>query len=304
MDDPEHIQIDGYGDTLKNVVEQIREDLKKLIDSSENGKILKEGIQTVILGKTNAGKSSLLNLLSGSERAIVTDVEGTTRDVLEEQIQINGLCLNVVDTAGIRKTNDIVEQIGVDRAKQYAEDANLLIYVVDASRNLDENDRKIIAMLYGKKSIILLNKSDLSVLVEKEKLRNEIKEVFKGINSSAFSEEQNRKEYSIEEIPMIDISVKLERGISEFEETVKQMFFKGMISFNDEIYITNLRQKEALNSAYVSLSHVLESIEHQMPEDFYSIDLMDAYEVLGNITGETIGEDLIHEIFSKFCMGK
>ncbi len=304
LDDPEHIQIDGYGDTLKNVVEQIREDLKKLIDSSENGKILKEGIQTVILGKTNAGKSSLLNLLSGSERAIVTDVEGTTRDVLEEQIQINGLCLNVVDTAGIRKTNDIVEQIGVDRAKQYAEDANLLIYVVDASRNLDENDRKIIAMLYGKKSIILLNKSDLSVLVEKEKLRNEIKEVFKGINSSAFSEEQNRKEYSIEEIPMIDISVKLERGISEFEETVKQMFFKGMISFNDEIYITNLRQKEALNSAYVSLSHVLESIEHQMPEDFYSIDLMDAYEVLGNITGETIGEDLIHEIFSKFCMGK
>ncbi len=289
LDDPEHISVDGYGEQLQGVVEKLAAELKDLIDSSENGRIMKEGIQTVILGKPNAGKSSLLNVLSGRERAIVTDIEGTTRDVLEEQIQIQGLNLNVIDTAGIRETDDKVEKIGVDKAKEYAEQADLIIYVVDASRELDENDLEIMKIIAGKKAVILLNKMDLNVLISKQDL-----------------EEQLRKEIGqeSEQVPMIEISAKEEQGIRTFENLLKEMFLQGEISFNDEVYITNMRQKSALQDAYNSLKKVMESIEMGMPEDFYSIDLMDAYEALGSITGETIGEDLVNEIFSKFCMGK
>ena len=289
LDDPEHISVDGYGEQLEVVVETLSEELKDLIDSSENGRIMKEGIQTVILGKPNAGKSSLLNVLSGRERAIVTDIEGTTRDVLEEQIQIQGLNLNVIDTAGIRETEDKVEKIGVDKAKEYAEQADLIIYVVDASRELDENDIEIMKIIAGKKAVILLNKMDLNVLISKEKLEQQLQKEIGG---------------ACKNIPMIEISAKEEQGIREFENLLKKMFLQGEISFNDEVYITNMRQKSALQDAYISLKKVKESIEMGMPEDFYSIDLMDAYEALGSITGETIGEDLVNEIFSKFCMGK
>ena len=289
LDDPEHISVDGYGEQLEGVVETLSEELKDLIDSSENGSIMKEGIQTVILGKPNAGKSSLLNVLSGRERAIVTDIEGTTRDVLEEQIQIQGLNLNVIDTAGIRETEDKVEKIGVDKAKEYAEQADLIIYVVDASRELDENDIEIMKIIAGKKAVILLNKMDLNVLISKENLEQQLQKEISG---------------ACENIPMIEISAKEEQGIRDFENLLKKMFLQGEISFNDEVYITNMRQKSALQDAYNSLKKVKESIEMGMPEDFYSIDLMDAYEALGSITGETIGEDLVNEIFSKFCMGK
>ncbi len=289
LDDPEHISVDGYGQQLEGVVETLAEELKDLIDSSENGRIMKEGIQTVILGKPNAGKSSLLNVLSGRERAIVTDIEGTTRDVLEEQIQIQGLNLNVIDTAGIRETEDKVEKIGVDKAKEYAEQADLIIYVVDASRELDENDIEIMKIIAGKKAVILLNKMDLNVLISKENLEQQLQKEIGGVCKN---------------IPMIEISAKEEQGIRDFENLLKKMFLQGEISFNDEVYITNMRQKSALQDAYNSLKKVKESIEMGMPEDFYSIDLMDAYEALGSITGETIGEDLVNEIFSKFCMGK
>ena len=289
LDDPEHISVDGYGEQLEGVVETLSEELKDLIDSSENGRIMKEGIQTVILGKPNAGKSSLLNVLSGRERAIVTDIEGTTRDVLEEQIQIQGLNLNVIDTAGIRETEDKVEKIGVDKAKEYAEQADLIIYVVDASRELDENDIEIMKIIAGKKAVILLNKMDLNVLISKENLEQQFQKEIGG---------------ACKNIPMIEISAKEEQGIRDFENLLKKMFLQGEISFNDEVYITNMRQKSALQDAYNSLKKVKESIEMGMPEDFYSIDLMDAYEALGSITGETIGEDLVNEIFSKFCIGK
>lgn len=292
LDDPEHISVDGYGETLKKVSEEIKIELQKLIDSSDDGRILKEGIQTVIVGKPNAGKSSLLNVLSGRERAIVTDIEGTTRDILEEQIQIQGLNLNIIDTAGIRDTEDIIEKIGVDKAKEYVKDADLVIYVVDASRGLDENDEKIFHLVYNKKTIILLNKSDLDTVVTKEDIKQKIAE----INQTALGE--------AEDIPMIDISAKEEKGIREFEEILKRMFLKGSLSFNEEIYITNVRQKEALKNALESMKRVIASIDNDMPEDFYTIDLMDAYDSLGSITGETIGEDLVNEIFSKFCMGK
>ena len=292
LDDPEHISVDGYGETLKKVSEEIKIELQKLIDSSDDGRILTEGIQTVIVGKPNAGKSSLLNVLSGRERAIVTDIEGTTRDILEEQIQIQGLNLNIIDTAGIRDTEDIIEKIGVDKAKEYVKDADLVIYVVDASRGLDENDEKIFHLVYNKKTIILLNKSDLDTVVTKEDIKQKIAE----INQTALGE--------AEDIPMIDISAKEEKGIREFEEILKRMFLKGSLSFNEEIYITNVRQKEALKNALESMKRVIASIDNDMPEDFYTIDLMDAYDSLGSITGETIGEDLVNEIFSKFCMGK
>lgn len=294
LDDPEHIDIDGYGETLKKVTEELLVEIKKLIDSSDSGRIMKEGIQTVIVGKPNAGKSSLLNVLAGKERAIVTDIEGTTRDALEEQIQLKGLTLNMIDTAGIRKTDDIIEKIGVDKAKEYVKNADLIIYVVDASRPLDSNDSDIMSLLDGRKVIVLLNKSDLTTVITKEKMQEEINQKVLKFSRSA----------EAGTIPMIDISAKEEQGLNELEETLKEMFLHGEVSFNDEVYITNIRQKAALIDACGSLEKVIESIDNQMPEDFFSIDLMDAYESLGSITGETIGEDLVNEIFSKFCMGK
>ena len=294
LDDPEHISVDGYGEELHVVVDEILEEIKKLLASCDNGRIIKEGIQTVIVGKPNAGKSSLLNVLIGEERAIVTDIAGTTRDVLEEHINLQGISLNIMDTAGIRDTEDIVEKIGVDKAKGHAENADLIIYVIDASSELDENDYNIFEMIEGKKSIILLNKTDLDVVVTKEIVE---KEYF----ARNLAKIYNRESF---EFPVIEISAKKKQGIDELESILKDMFYEGNLAFNDEIYITNVRHKTALNDAYQSLMKVNESIEMGMPEDFYSIDLLDAYESLGSITGETIGEDLVNEIFSKFCMGK
>ena len=280
LDDPEHISVDGYGDSLLGIVKDLQQKIQCLLDTADDGRIIKEGIKTGIVGKPNAGKSSLMNVLVGEEKAIVTEIAGTTRDVLEENIQLQGVSLNIMDTAGIRDTSDIVEKIGVDKAKENAEKADLIIYVVDASRPLDENDHEIIEMIRDKKAVILLNKSDLSTVVDKKALETLITK------------------------PMIDISAKEETGIHELESTLKEMFYHGDISFNDEVYITNIRHKTALADALSSLKKVEESIENQMPEDFFTIDLMDAYESLGSITGETIGEDLVNEIFSKFCMGK
>ena len=281
LDDPEHISVDGYGEKLKIAAEEIIEELQILIRSADNGKVMKDGINTVIVGKPNAGKSSLLNVLSGHERAIVTDIEGTTRDILEEQVRLGELSLNVIDTAGIRRTDDVIEKIGVDRAQEYAKNADLIIYVVDASKNLDENDEKIMELIREKNTIILLNKSDLDTVISAEQIREKTGN-----------------------IPVINISAKEEKGIRDLEDKVKEMFLQGEISFNDQIYITNVRQKNALIEAFESMKKVIQSIDDGMPEDFYSIDLMDAYEALGSITGESVGEDLINEIFSKFCMGK
>ena len=280
LDDPEHISLDGYPQELEKENEAWIEMIEKLIRSANDGRIMTEGIKTVILGKPNAGKSSLLNKLCGTEKAIVTDIAGTTRDVLEQSINLHGITLNLMDTAGIRDTEDVVEKIGVDRAKEYADKADLILYVIDASRPLDENDAEILHLIKGKRAIILLNKSDLDMQVKKD------------------------QEELPEEFPVIEISAKNVEGIGELEDTLKEMFFQGELTFNDEIYITNVRQKTALQDAYAALERVNDSIAADMPEDFYSIDLMDAYEALGNITGETIGEDLVNEIFSKFCMGK
>ena len=280
LDDPEHISIDGYGEKLAVIVNDAIGKVQVLLKNSDNGKLLKEGISTVIVGKPNAGKSSLLNTLVGEERAIVTDIAGTTRDVLEEQINLNGIILNVIDTAGIRETDDVVEKIGVNKAKKYLEQADLVIYVVDTSTTLDENDFEIMEMLKERQAIILLNKSDLTPLTTPEDISVHV----------------DKK--------MIQISAKEQSGIDEFEDTIKEMFFTGEVSFNDEVYITNIRHKNSLQETLSSLKLVLKSIEDEMPEDFYSIDLMNAYEELGTIIGEAVEDDLVNEIFSKFCTGK
>lgn len=287
LDDPEHISLEGYHERLEQKSIKISGELKKLIDSADNGKMLKDGINTVIVGKPNAGKSSLLNLLVGEDKAIVTSIAGTTRDVLEESIKLHGVGLNIIDTAGIRDTEDEVEKIGVDKARKYAENADLIIYVVDASRELDENDEEIIKLIADKKVIVLLNKTDLEQIVTEVDIKQKINCV-----------SENKA------VRIIRTSTKENTGIDEFEQTIKELFFHGEISVNDEIYITNQRHKEALIEAYESMKLVLQSLEDDMPEDFYSIDLMSAYASLGRIIGEEVGDDLVNEIFSKFCMGK
>lgn len=280
LDDPEHISLDSYPQKLLLIVDNQIKSIDKLLKSSDNGRILKEGINTVIVGKPNAGKSSLLNILVGADRAIVTDIAGTTRDVLEEQINLDGITLNLVDTAGIRDTDDIVEKIGVDRAKQYADSADLIIYVIDSSTELDDNDFSIIDILKDKNAIVLLNKSDLSTITTENIVKKYLDK------------------------PVIYISAKDRTGIDELESKISEMFLHGQVSFNDEVYITNIRHKNSLTEALNSLKLVVESINNDMPEDFYSIDLMNAYEELGLIIGEAVEDDLMQEIFSKFCMGK
>ncbi len=290
LDDPEHISVDGFGEELLVRVEENIKILNKLVKSADNGRILKEGIETVILGKPNAGKSSLLNVLLGEERAIVTDIEGTTRDTLEETILLDSVMLHIKDTAGIRETADVVEQIGVEKARDSANQADLILYVVDSSRPLDENDRLILEFIQEKlqktKVVVLLNKQDLDVVVSEQDIQNEL------------------QKYEIKDCTVLAISAKLEQGIPLLEGTLKEMFYQGKISFNDEVYITNMRQKEAIAEGLESLKQVKESILNQMPEDFYSIDLMNAYEVLGQVIGETVEEDLVNKIFSEFCVGK
>lgn len=305
LDDPEHISLEAYPESLKGKLECIISEIDILLASAENGKVFKEGINTVIVGKPNAGKSSFLNLLAGEERAIVTDVAGTTRDVLEEQIKLQGICLNVIDTAGIRSTEDIIEKIGVQKARKYAADADLILYVVDSSVPLDENDMDIMQIIGSKKCIIILNKTDLEAVVTEKILydafmENSVKNYMKDFLSD--SDEDSKKDS--EKISIIKTSVKDMTGIDVFEEIIQRMFFKGEISFDNEVYITNIRHKEALMDTRNSLLLVQKSIEDGMPEDFYAIDLMNAYTFLGFIIGEEVSDDLVNEIFSKFCMGK
>lgn len=280
LDDPEHISLEGYPEILQERLIPIKGEIEKLLATADNGRVVREGVKTVILGKPNAGKSSLMNVLVGEERAIVTDVAGTTRDTLEENIRLHGISLNIIDTAGIRDTDDIVEKIGVDKARQIADDADLIICVVDGSRPLDENDREIMELIRGRKAIILLNKTDLEMIVTEKEL-----------------EERTGQK-------VIPVSAKEQKGIDVLEERIRELFFSGKIDFNDEVMITNVRHKTALREAYDSLTLVEKSIEDQMPEDFFSIDLMNAYEELGTIVGEALEDDLVNEIFSKFCMGK
>ncbi len=290
LDDPEHISLDGYHERLSEKTDMLMTELDKLLVSADDGRMLKEGIHTVIVGKPNAGKSSLLNLIVGEDKAIVTDIAGTTRDTLEEVVSLGGISLNIIDTAGIRSTEDVVEKIGVERAKKISVDADLILYVVDSSMPLDENDRDIIQLIQDKNTIILLNKSDLDEIVREEDVIHEINRI--------------RNDKTENALRVVRTSTKFDSGIEELIHLIKEMFFHGKISYNDEVYITNMRHKEAIQDARDSILQVRKSLDMDMPEDFYSIDLMSAYASLGKIIGEEVGDDLVNEIFSNFCMGK
>lgn len=278
LDDPEHYEVDGFGETLAVRVKKQLQILRRLYDTSEDGRKITEGIRTVIVGKPNAGKSSLLNQMLGDDRAIVTDIAGTTRDCLEETVQFGDILLRLVDTAGIRSTEDVVEKIGVEKTKKYLAQGDLILYVVDSSNELTEEDEEILKLLDDKEVIILLNKTDLPQKV----FENNFPETFQ----------------------ILPICAANGQGIQQLEEVIRSMFFDGKISFENEVYITNLRHKEAIGVAITSLKKVMDSIDADMPEDFYSIDLMDAYTTLGTILGETVEDDLVDTIFREFCMGK
>lgn len=280
IDDPEHYDLEDYGERLLSVSEDLLSEISALLNNAENGSLLKEGIHTVIVGKPNAGKSSLLNVLAGKERAIVTEIAGTTRDAIEEQVLLNGICLNVIDTAGIRSTEDLVEKIGVDKAKEYIEKAELVLYLVDASIPMDADDYEIIEHIRDKNVIILMNKSDLDAVVAKEEIISRL----------------DKK--------ILFVSVKNREGMDELYTAIEEMFFQGKIQMNDQVFLHHARHKQALAEVQQSLILVKNSIEEGLPEDFYSIDLMHAYEELGKIIGEAVEDDLVNEIFSKFCMGK
>ncbi|MCC8045156.1 MAG: tRNA uridine-5-carboxymethylaminomethyl(34) synthesis GTPase MnmE [Clostridiales bacterium] len=282
LDDPEHYSLEGYPDKLFLETSDLLKSIDRLIATADNGRLIKEGIQTVILGKPNAGKSSLLNVLAREERAIVTDIAGTTRDTLEETISLGGITLQLVDTAGIRYTDDVIEKIGVSKAQDKAGTADLILYVVDSTADLDENDEKILPLLEDKKVIVLLNKSDLEPVLTLEQVK-------------AFVDDR---------YPVLEISAKEETGLELLENTLRKLFYQGDLSFNDEIYVTSARVKSELVNAKYSLNKVLESISMGLSEDFFSIDLMDAYAALGRIIGKEVGEDLVNEIFRRFCMGK
>lgn len=280
LDDPEHYDLSGYPEELEKKTDAMIADLETLIRNAENGRVMKEGISTVILGRPNAGKSSLMNLLSGADRAIVTDIAGTTRDILTEHVRLAGLSLNLTDTAGIRESEDIVERIGVERARKAAEEADLLLLVIDGSSELQEEDRLLLHEIEEKNAIVLLNKSDLDTQISLEELQK------------------------LSSHPVILFSAKDGTGLSEMETTMREMFYHGNINFNDQIYITNSRHREALEQALASVRLVKQSIKNGLPEDFFSIDLQDAYESLGIITGETLEDDVANRIFEKFCTGK
>ncbi len=281
LDDPEHISLDGYGDTVRAVVSEGLSEISTLINSFEDGRVLSEGVKTVILGKPNAGKSSLMNLFAGEEKAIVTEIAGTTRDVLSEQITISGIGFNMVDTAGIRDTDDTVEKIGVERSLKQAGEADLILYVVDSSTDLDENDRKILEFIREKKCIIVYNKTDLNPVVTMEDVRE-----------------------LVGDAKIVGISAKEATDFEKLKECMAELFRQGELALNDQVIITNIRHKESLLEAKRSLEAVLASMDEGFGEDMWVIDMMDAYASLGKIIGEAVEDDVVDRVFEKFCMGK
>ena len=280
LDDPEHYDLTGYSDELFDKTEQQIVSLQRLLDRFENGRMKSEGINTVIVEKPNAGKSSLMNILLDEDRAIVTDIAGTTRDALQESVRLGGLMLNLIDTAGIHNTEDTVEKIGVDRAKQYIEQADFILFVVDGSEEWSDEDEQILPLIAQKKGIILLNKADLKAKVSELFLKDKL-----SWDTIAFSNETKQ-------------------GLQQLEQYITDKFERGDLQFNDQICLTSIRHKNAVMQAVNALHRVEQSIKDGMPEDFFTIDLMEAYQQLGLINGDTATEDLVNKIFEEFCMGK
>ncbi len=311
LDYPEHIELNGFSDTLSVTIADSEKEIGRLLDSFESGRIIKNGINTVIIGQPNVGKSSLMNRLLGTERAIVTDIVGTTRDTLSESALINGILLNIIDTAGIRETSDVIEKIGVEKAIDAAENADLLLFLKDATdRCLSEKEAQILKDICSRpdkdgtmnrtKTIFVINKTDIENNYDLEEFGSEISEK---CNISTYAYER-KKDLIPEKTPVVCISAKTGSGMDQLGECIEKMFLGGSINDNDDIYITNIRHKELLSSAINSLKNVSSAIEQGLSEDFYTIDLMDAVTSLGMITGENVEDELANKIFSEFCMGK
>lgn len=261
-----------------NEGKEVLDKLKKLSESANRGRIIRDGINTTIIGKPNVGKSSLLNALLKENRAIVTDIPGTTRDVIEEYIDLDGISLKINDTAGIRDTEDIVEKIGVEKSVSFISDSDLIIAIFDSSREFDDEDRKILDLIRDKKSIVLLNKIDLD---------------------GGFDFDEN-----LEGIEVIHTSIKNNEGIEDLENKIIEMFNDGYIEANNDNIITNIRHRDIINKAIKSLESSLHDMEAGVPIDCFEVDLRNAWEILGEITGETVDDDVLNKIFSDFCIGK
>ncbi|NLL70985.1 MAG: tRNA uridine-5-carboxymethylaminomethyl(34) synthesis GTPase MnmE [Epulopiscium sp.] len=281
IDYPEYDMEELTYEMIQSKTEMLLDQVNDFIRTADTGRMIREGIQTVIIGKPNVGKSSLLNALLREQRAIVTDIPGTTRDVLEEYITIQGVPLKLMDTAGIRETADVVEQIGVEKSKEWMTKSDLVLVMMDASTKFTTEDHEIFKLIEGKRCLVLINKTDLPRKLD-------IKQVFAYVDKEQ----------------ILELSVKEGEGMDQLENRLREMFFAGEINVKDDVFITNVRHKDALVKAKSSLETVLETIELEMPEDCLSIDLQSAYEYLGEITGETVGESIIHQIFSQFCLGK
>lgn len=280
LDDPEHLPLGNFSETMREHTKLLKEEIEHLLDNSQNGRIIKEGVYTAIVGKPNVGKSSFLNCILREDRAIVTEIAGTTRDTLEEELRIGSTLIHLVDTAGIHNTEDTVEKMGVEKAKKTILDADFIVCMLDASEELSEEDKEVLGQVADKQGVILLNKQDLGSVVKKENI--------------PFQEKKK----------ILPFSAKTGEGLNELEEYLNQLFKMNSVSYNDEIYITNMRQKQAFIDTLESLTNLMQCIEDGMPEDLYSIDLQNAYESLGKIIGETVEDDIADKIFKDFCMGK
>lgn len=281
IDYPEYdVEEETYPIMYKKL-ESLKKETQNLLDSSERGKILSQGIETVILGKPNVGKSSLLNYFLEEERAIVTDIPGTTRDTVEEMIQLDGIMLKIVDTAGIRHTEDVVEKIGVEKSKEYAKKADLILFMLDVSKELEQEDKEILELIKDKNYMIILNKNDL---------QSKIKE------DSFFDCIQKKR--------IVSISVKENKGMEKLIDKIKALFFDEKIESHTDTLIYNVRHKNALYYALESLKKAMTTIENKLPEDFISMDLQEVNQHLAEITGDTIDDEIIDRIFTRFCLGK
>lgn len=281
IDYPEEDIEDLTYEEIEKSFEDVKSKIKKLLDSSETGKIFRDGLRTVIVGRPNVGKSSLLNAMLRENRAIVTDIPGTTRDVIEEFISIKGVPLKIVDTAGIRETEDLVEKIGVEKSKEFFNKADLVILVLNMSEELTEEDKKLISLIKDREVIVILNKSDLEAKVDMNILQS-----------------------AVGEKKIIKTSITNELGLETIEETILEMVYGGKLKSEDSSMVTNIRHIDNLEKAYNSISDALDAVKRGLAYDFIEVDMKNCYDYLGEIIGETVEDDLIDKIFSNFCLGK
>lgn len=280
IDYPEYDMDDVTSKEMYDKAQQVIKEIDKLLATAQEGKVVRSGLATAIVGRPNVGKSSLLNYLSKEEKAIVTNIAGTTRDTLEEYVSLKGILLKLIDTAGIRQTDDIVEKIGVERSKRAITESDLVLLLINSSEELTEEDQKLLELTQDKKRIIILNKADQVAKITKKDIQK------------------------ITDSPIVTISVLKKQNMTGLEEAIKSLFLQGIADSKSEVMVTNQRQNDLLRKAKQSLIEAIEAINDNMPLDLVQIDLKEAWDSLGEITGDTAPDELITQLFSKFCLGK